>query len=47
MDSKPPAAPKPSKVEAIKLASEYLKVHMADEAFNGESRTSPRTRPRS
>jgi len=29
--------PKPSKVEAIKLASQYLKVHMANEAFNGES----------
>ena len=28
---------KPSKVEGIKLASEYLKVHMANEAFNGES----------
>jgi sulfite reductase (ferredoxin) len=30
-------SPKPSKVEAIKIASEYLKVHMANEAFNGES----------
>jgi hypothetical protein len=33
----PTPTPKPSKVEAIKLASEYLKVHMANEAFNGES----------
>ena len=33
----PTPAAKPSKVEAIKLASEYLKVHMANEAFNGES----------
>jgi sulfite reductase (ferredoxin) len=41
MDPKPTATPtptpKPSKVEAIKLASEYLKVQMADEAFNGLS----------
>ena len=37
MEPKPPATPKPSKVEAIKIASEYLKVHMADEAFNGET----------
>ncbi|WP_435011328.1 NADPH-dependent assimilatory sulfite reductase hemoprotein subunit [Tundrisphaera lichenicola] len=36
-ESKPPVTPKPSKVEAIKLASEYLKVHLADEAFNGIS----------
>ena len=33
----PKPAAKPSKVEAIKIASEYLKVHMANEAFNGES----------
>src|SRR5689334_7497426 len=37
MEPKPPATPKPSKVEAIKLASEYLKVHLAEEAFNGVS----------
>src|SRR3954467_7959061 len=37
MEPKPPATPKPSKVEAIKLASQYLKVHLADEAFNGVS----------
>lgn len=37
MEPKAPAAPKPSKVEAIKIASRYLKVHMADEAFNGLS----------
>ena len=37
MESKVPSTPKPSKVEAIKIASEYLKVHMANEAFNGES----------
>ncbi len=37
MEPKPPATPKPSKVEAIKIASEYLKVHMANEAFNGVS----------
>jgi sulfite reductase (ferredoxin) len=37
MEPKDPATPKPSKVEAIKIASEYLKVHMANEAFNGES----------
>ena len=37
MEPKAPATPKPSKVEAIKIASEYLKVHMADEAFNGLS----------
>ena len=33
----PAPTPKPSKVEAIKIASQYLKVHMANEAFNGES----------
>ena len=37
MEPKVPATPKPSKVEAIKIASQYLKVHMADEAFNGLS----------
>src|ERR1700722_14702097 len=37
MEPKVPATPKPSKVEAIKIASEYLKVHMANEAFNGLS----------
>jgi sulfite reductase (ferredoxin) len=37
MEPKTPPTPKPSKVEAIKLASQYLKVHMADEAFNGVS----------
>ena len=39
MEPKAPSTstPKPSKVEAIKIASEYLKVHMANEAFNGES----------
>src|ERR1700758_4578034 len=37
MEPKPPTTPKPSKVEAIKLASQYLKVHLADEAFNGVS----------
>ena len=39
MDAKLPATPtpKPSKVEAIKIASEYLRVHMANEAFNGVS----------
>ena len=28
---------KPSKVEAIKLASEYLKTYVADELANGQS----------
>ncbi len=37
MEPKAPATPKPSKVEAIKVASEYLKVHLANEAFNGLS----------
>src|SRR5271156_4522930 len=35
--TKPGAIPKPSKVEAIKLASEYLKTFVADELENGSS----------
>ncbi len=37
MEPKVPAAAKPSKVEAIKLASQFLKVQLAEEAFNGAS----------
>ena len=37
MEPKVPAASKPSKVEAIKLASQFLKVQIADEARNGVS----------
>src|SRR5271156_3213777 len=35
--TKPGAIPKPSKVEAIKLASEYLKTFVADELRNGST----------
>jgi sulfite reductase (ferredoxin) len=35
--TKPGATPKPSKVEAIKLASEYLKTYVADELKNGST----------
>jgi sulfite reductase (ferredoxin) len=35
--TKPGATPKPSKVEAIKLASEYLKTFVADELQNGST----------
>jgi len=35
--TKPGATPKPSKVEAIKLASEYLKTFVADELKNGST----------
>ena len=35
MEPKPPAAPKPSKVEAIKIASQFLKVQVASELDNG------------
>ena len=35
--TKPGATPKPSKVEAIKLASEYLKTFVADELNNGST----------
>jgi sulfite reductase (ferredoxin) len=35
MEPKAPATPKPSKVEAVKIASQYLKVYLADEASNG------------
>ncbi len=35
MEPKAPATPKPSKVEAIKLASRYLKAQVAEEAHNG------------
>jgi len=41
MDSKtPPSGPKPSKVEAVKLASQYLKTFLADEIGNGQDRFS-------
>ncbi|HEX3449522.1 MAG TPA: NADPH-dependent assimilatory sulfite reductase hemoprotein subunit [Isosphaeraceae bacterium] len=35
--TKPGTTPKPSKVEAIKLASEYLKTYVADELNNGST----------
>src|SRR4051794_2797611 len=37
MESKVPVTPKPSKVEAVKIASQYLKVHLAGEVNNGLS----------
>ena len=46
-ESKPKAPPKPSKVEALKIASEYLRVPLADEVDSDGTSTSPRTRPAS
>jgi sulfite reductase (ferredoxin) len=40
MDSPPPGAGKPSKVEAVKLASQYLKTILAEEIDNGQPRIS-------
>src|SRR3954452_8589120 len=37
MEPKAPATPKPSKVEAIKIASQFLKVQVAEELHNGSS----------
>src|SRR5271168_3104629 len=36
----PPASAKPSKVETVKLASQYLKTYVADEVNNGSSHLS-------